>query len=96
MPLGQIFYCKHVQTDETLKQDETKTRSINKEEDKKCADVKRFQSKAPPCCPHLFIRHDTSYDADISSNLELSPQTERLSNKSDLFVLPTKNEKSKM
>ncbi|PNF35322.1 hypothetical protein B7P43_G04830 [Cryptotermes secundus] len=70
MPLGHILYRKHVQTDES------KATSIKKEENKICADVKRFQSKAPPCCPQLFTRHDTSYDADISSNLELSPQTE--------------------
>jgi hypothetical protein len=40
--------------EETLNQAEIKTGSIKKEENEKCTDVKRSESKAALCCPHLF------------------------------------------
>jgi hypothetical protein len=57
--------------EEKLNEVETETRNMKREEQNKSADAfKRFQSKAPPCCPHLFMhqkpRLDVSYDADRS------------------------------
>jgi hypothetical protein len=65
---------------------------IATEENKKAADVvNKSQIKAPSsCCPHLFSRHismpDTSYDADTSSNLELSPKVQSVKKKKFLHL----------
>jgi hypothetical protein len=51
--------------DENINEVETETRKVKTEQQNNSTDVlKRFQSKAPLCCPHLFMdqkpRLDTS------------------------------------
>jgi hypothetical protein len=60
--------------EEKLNAVETETRNIQKEKQNKPADVwKRLQSKAPLCCPHLFMGQKPRLDVDIRQNIKMSP-----------------------
>jgi hypothetical protein len=49
--------------EEKLNEVETETRKVKTEAQNKSADVlKRFQSKAPLCCPHLFMDQKPNLD----------------------------------
>ncbi|PSN47239.1 hypothetical protein C0J52_16562 [Blattella germanica] len=63
--------------EEKLNHNETKPRKVEENKKAAAAAIKKFQSRNT-CSPHLFSRqnqtHDSSYDADGSSGMDMSPE----------------------